>query len=84
MSLLTNELDNVKSFAAFAMSAFPIRETQRVIRGADDEAGRRCGCACHAPRPTERNLGTAVEGISDQTLVRLSELRIVTVLDMAT
>ena len=35
-------------------------------------------------RPAERNLGTAIDGLSDQTLVRLAELRIVTVLDMRT
>ena len=83
LSLITNELDNVKSFVAFAASAFPLRETQRVIREQMMKRALGADAPASAPRPTERNLGTAVEGISDQTLVRLSELRIVTVLDMA-
>jgi hypothetical protein len=83
LSLITNELANVKSFVAFAASAFPIRETQRVIREQMMKRAVGADALASAPRPTERNLGTAVEGISDQTLVRLSELRIVTVLDMA-
>jgi hypothetical protein len=83
LSLITNELDNVKSFVAFAASAFPLRETQRVIQEQMMKRAVGADTPASAPRPTERSLGTAVEGISDQTLVRLRELRIVTVLDMA-
>jgi len=83
LSLITNELDNVKSFVAFAASAFPVRETQRMFREQMMKRALGADAQTRTPRPTERNLGTAVEGISDQTLVRLSELRIVTVLDMA-
>lgn len=84
-SLLTADLGGLRAFMAFAASAFPLRDVQRLFRqyatrkalessGSDDSA---------TSRPAELHLGTTIEGLSDQTLARLSELRISTVLDMA-
>jgi hypothetical protein len=83
LSLITNELARAKDFVAFAASAFPMRETQRFFQEQAMKRGLGADAPTHAQRPTERHLGTAIEGVSDQTLVRLAELHIVTVLDMA-
>ncbi len=81
-SLITAEQDGVRSFMAFAASAFPLREISRLVR--QYATRQMIGSADAATtRPAERHLGTAIEGLSDQTLARLSELRITTVLDMA-
>ncbi len=81
-SLITAELEGVRSFMAFAASAFPLREVSRLVR---QNATRKMleSSDASTTRPTELHLGTAIEGLSDQTLARLSELRITTVLDMA-
>jgi hypothetical protein len=81
-SLITAELDGVRSFMAFAASAFPLREVSRLVR---QNTTRKMleSTDASTTRPTELHLGTAIEGLSDQTLARLSELRITTVLDMA-
>jgi hypothetical protein len=81
-SLLTLEASGLRSFGAFAASAFPLRETSRLVQ---EFTIRKMlgGETARTVRPAERHLGVAIDGVSDQTLVRLSELRIVTVLDMA-
>ncbi len=81
-SLITAELEGVRSFMAFAASAFPLREVSRIVR---QYATRKMleSADASTTRPAERHLGTAIEGLSDQTLARLSELRITTILDMA-
>jgi len=83
VSLITLEAEKLASFVAFTASAFPVRDMQRFLQ----EQMMKRAFAIDAPaktvRPAERNLGTAIDGLSDQTLVRLAELRIVTVLDMA-
>ena len=89
-SLITAELDGVRSFMAFAASAFPLRDvslivrqyaTRRMLGSPDASAARPAGTS--STRAAERHLGTAIEGLSDETLARLSEIRITTVLDMA-
>ncbi|MBZ5635960.1 MAG: hypothetical protein LAO55_22755 [Acidobacteriia bacterium] len=81
-SLVTAELEGVRSFMAFAASAFPVRELSRLVR---QYATRRMleSSPTTSSRPAERHLGTAIEGLSDETLTRLGELGIATVLDMA-
>lgn len=83
LSLITLEATTLRSLVAFTASAFPVRDMQRFLQ----EQMMKRAFAIDAPattvRPAERNLGTAIAGLSDQTLVRLAELRIVTVLDMA-
>jgi hypothetical protein len=89
-SLITAELEGVRSFMAFAASAFPLRDvsllirqyaTRKMLGSSDASAARLAGPS--STRPTERHLGTAIEGLSDETLARLSEIRITTILDMA-
>jgi hypothetical protein len=89
-SLITAELEGVRSFMAFAASAFPLRDvsllirqyaTRKMLGSPDGSAARVAGSS--STRPTERHLGTAIEGLSDETLARLSEIRITTILDMA-
>jgi hypothetical protein len=81
-SLLTADLGGLRVFMAFAASAFPLRDVQRLFR---QYATRKAleSSDSGASRPAELHLGTTIEGLSDQTLARLSELRINTVLDMA-
>jgi len=81
-ALITAELDGVRSFMAFAASAFPLRDVSSMAR---QYATRKLleSANTSTSRPAERHLGTAIEGLSDETLARLSELRIATVLDMA-
>jgi hypothetical protein len=76
-------VDGVSGVMAFVASAFPVRETKRLLQ--EQALKRALGTdAVQGPsRPTERHLATAIDGVSDQALVRLRELRIVTVLDMA-
>jgi hypothetical protein len=71
------------SFAAFLASSFPMREAQRFLQEQALKRALGTEVTAAASRPNERHLGTAIDGVSDQTLVRLRELRIVTVLDMA-
>jgi hypothetical protein len=67
---------------AFAASAFPLREVSRMFR--QYSTRKMLDPADPSPaRPAEGHLGTSIEGLSDETLARLSELRITTVLDMA-
>jgi hypothetical protein len=83
-SLLTADLGGLRSFMAFAASAFPLRDVQRLFRQyATRKALESSDSGNSASRPAELHLGTTIEGLSDQTLARLSELRISTVLDMA-
>jgi hypothetical protein len=83
-SLLTADLGGLRSFMAFAASAFPLRDVQRLFRQyATRKALESSGPSDSASRPAELHLGTTIEGLSDPTLARLSELRISTVLDMA-
>lgn len=82
-SLITEQLDGVRSFAAFAASAFPLRDVQRLFRQYATRKTLAADSANSTPRPAELHLGNSIEGLSDQTLVRLGELRISTVLDMA-
>ena len=81
-SLLTLQADKLRVFAAFVASAFPVRESQLMLR---EYFARKILEATNARtlRPAERNLGTAIEGVSDETLARLGELHITTILDMA-
>ena len=81
-SLVTQELEGVRSFMAFAASAFPLRDVSRLVR---QHATRRMleSTGTQAPRAAERHLGTAIDGVSDEALARLGELRIFTALDMA-
>jgi hypothetical protein len=81
-SLLTLEAKGLPAFGAFAASSFPVREATRTFQ--EQALKKTLGSeTTRTVRPNERNLGTAIDGVSDQTLVRLAELRIVTVLDMA-
>ena len=81
-SLTVDENSRLGPLLAFGASAFPVRETARLFRefmtrrmlDSTDKKGT---------RPTERHLGTAIDGVSDEALSRLKELRIVTVLDIA-
>jgi hypothetical protein len=82
-SLVTTELDHVRSFMAFAASAFPLREASRMIRQYATRKMLDSSASTATSRPAERHLGTSIEGLSDETLARLSELQITTVLDMA-
>ena len=83
-SLLTADLGGLRAFMAFAASAFPLRDVQRLFRQyATRKALESSDSGDSASRPAELHLGTTIEGLSDQTLARLSELRISTVLDMA-
>jgi hypothetical protein len=83
-SLLTADLGGLRSFMAFAASAFPLRDVQRLFRQyATRKALESSDSGDSTSRPAELHLGTTIEGLSDQTLARLSELRISTVLDMA-
>ena len=81
-SLVTEDLNQLRAFMAFAAAAFPVRETARMIR---QFATRRMlgSTEAAARRPTERHLGSAIDGVSDEALARLAELRIVTALDIA-
>jgi hypothetical protein len=81
-SLLTQEMNGVRSFMAFAAALFPTRDVVRLFR---EQATRRMLDAkgSEVSRPAERHLGTAIDGVSDQALSRLAELRIVTALDLA-
>ena len=81
-SLITVELAGVRDFMAFAASAFPLRDVSRTVREYATHKILKSAQRSTA-RPAERHLGTAIDGLSDQTLVRLNELRITTVLDMA-
>jgi hypothetical protein len=70
--------------AAFTASAFPIREAMRMTRQyATRKMLDSAGASAAVSRPAERHLGTAIEGLSDETLTRLAEIRIATALDMA-
>jgi hypothetical protein len=72
------------ALAAFVASAFPLRDSQRLLRQfAMRKVLQSADADASASRPGELHLGTTIEGLSDQTLARLSELRISTVLDMA-
>lgn len=81
-SLVTAEVNELRSFMAFAASAFPVRETSRVIRQFVTRKMLDSSPAT-VSRPAECHLGTAINGVSDAALARLAELRIVTALDMA-
>ena len=83
LSLITLEANKLPSLAAFTASAFPVRDMQRFLQEQIMKRTFALDAVTKAVRPAERNLGTAIEGLSEQTLVRLAELRIVTVLDMA-
>lgn len=83
-SLVTADVYGLRSFMAFAASAFPLRDVQRLFRQyATRKALESSDSGDSTSRPAELHLGTTIEGLSDQTLARLSELRISTVLDMA-
>jgi hypothetical protein len=83
LSLITLEAKNLSSLVAFTVSAFPVRDMQRFLQEQMMKRAFNIDAPARTVRPSERNLGTAIDGLSDQTLVRLAELRIVTVLDMA-
>ena len=83
LSLITPEAGQLSSLVAFTASAFPVRDMQRFFQEQIMKRAFAVDGPARTARPTERNLGTAIDGLSDQTLVRLAELRIVTVLDMA-
>jgi len=83
LSLITLEAKQLPSLVAFTASAFPVRDMQRFLQEQTMKRAFAIDAPARAARPTERNLGTAIDGLSDQTLVRLAELRVVTVLDMA-
>jgi hypothetical protein len=83
LSLITLEAKALPSLVAFAASAFPVRDMQRFLQEQMMKRAFAFDAPARTMRPAERNLGTAIDGLSDQTLVRLAELRIVTVLDMA-
>jgi len=83
LSLITLEAGRLPSLVAFTASAFPVRDMQRFLQEQMMKRAFAIDSPATTVRPAERNLGTAIAGLSDQTLVRLAELRIVTVLDMA-
>ena len=83
MSLITLEAKTLPALVAFTASAFPVRDMQRFFQEQMMKRAFAIDTPAKTVRPAERNLGTAIDGLSDQTLVRLAELRIVTVLDMA-
>jgi hypothetical protein len=83
-SLITADLSGLRAFMAFSASAFPLRDVQRLFRQfAMRKTLEATDTGSSSSRPAELHLGAAVEGLSDQTLSRLSELRISTALDMA-
>ncbi len=83
MSLITPDAGTLRSLVAFSVSAFPMRELQRFLQEQTMKRAFAADLPARSQRPTERHLGTAIEGVSDQALVRLAELRVVTVLEMA-
>jgi hypothetical protein len=83
LSLITLEAKTLPALVAFTASAFPVRDMQRFFQEQMMKRAFAIDTPARTVRPAERNLGTAIDGLSDQTLVRLAELRIVTVLDMA-
>lgn len=82
-SLLTADLGGLRSFMAFAASAFPLRDVQRLFRQYATRKALESSDSGDSASLAELHLGTTIEGLSDQTLARLGELRISTVLDMA-
>jgi GNAT superfamily N-acetyltransferase len=82
-SLLTDDLPNVRRVGAFVASAFPVRESNLLLRQYLMKKVGEPGVAAAARTMTERSLRTAIQGVSDSNLARLAELRIFTVLDMA-
>jgi hypothetical protein len=87
-SLLTADVYGLRSFMAFSASAFPLRDVQRLfrqfaMRKALEPSDKGPSATISVSRPAELHLGTAIEGLSDETLARLSELGVSTVLDMA-
>lgn len=83
-SLITLDANGLRTFVAFSASAFPLRDVQRLFRQyTTRKTLESSDAATAAARPAELHLGTTIEGLSDPTLVRLGELGISTVLDMA-
>ena len=87
-SLVTADVYGLRSFMAFSASAFPLRDVQRLfrqfaMRKALEPSDKSPSATISVSRPAELHLGTAIEGLSDETLARLSELGVSTVLDMA-
>ena len=78
LSLITLEAKTLPSLVAFTASAFPVRDMQRFFQEQMMKRAFAIDTPARTVRPAERNLGTSIDGLSDQTLVRLAELRIVT------
>lgn len=81
-SLIT-AFGNVPAFTAFAASAFPLRDVSRMVRQYATRQTLQASASDTPARPAELHLGTSIEGLSEENMVRLGELRITTVLDMA-
>jgi hypothetical protein len=80
---LVTAFGDVPAFTAFAASAFPLRDVSRMVRQYTTRQTLQASASDTPARPSELHLGTSIEGLSDQNMVRLGELRITTVLDMA-
>jgi len=67
---------------AFAVSAFPYRDLRHILRR---QTLRKLGedVQNSAARPSEGHIGTSLSGLSDDMIVRLGELNIVTFYDLA-